>query len=248
MNKRIYYAIGDVHGYDDMLGLLHDEIFKELDSEAETTIIHLGDYVDRGSKSKQVIDRIIKLQSEAEAFGPPTLKIINLLGNHEDMLIKAAEASNYDPIWLWEQNGGDKTLQSYGVDAAKNILKDHLKYLKTLSFQYRVEKDKLLFVHAGIEPSVFPNLEKETAIWIRSHRFFNDYKWDNPKLQDWLVVHGHSPINETGEYSPRRINVDTGVCFGGRLSAVKITVENDDVRSRNYRLIQIDQKLNVLRF
>jgi serine/threonine protein phosphatase 1 len=83
---------------------------------------------------------------------------------------------------------------------------------------------KLVFVHAGIEPAEFPDCLDEIRLWTRSDRFFVDANWpDREVLQGLTVVHGHTPTDDSKpEITFRRINVDTGACFGGPLTAVML--------------------------
>jgi serine/threonine protein phosphatase 1 len=79
----------------------------------------------------------------------------------------------------------------------------------------------LVFVHGGIDPNTFPECSDEVRMWTRSTKFFRSEHWpEREELHDLLVIHGHTP---TDDFEPdvqrRRINVDTGACFGGALTA-----------------------------
>lgn len=230
----VFYAIGDVHGMADYLMKLHLTIVRHHRKHFEgrhAAIIHLGDYVDRGPASKEVIDMIMSM--ERRAADNPDLSIVSLKGNHEEMMI---EALSGDPAHLdnWMRNGGDATLESYGTagtdsDDDKTMLRfpgDHFEWLKALPDILILEDQRLVFVHAGIEPRDFPNCTEQKHLWTRSSRFFDVFNWlENSALVGYTVVHGHTP-QEAVEYKTagksRRINVDTGAVYGGPLTAVVI--------------------------
>jgi serine/threonine protein phosphatase 1 len=84
----------------------------------------------------------------------------------------------------------------------------------------RDEPRGLVFVHGGIDPWRFPNCTDEVKMWTRSRTFFRSRDWpDREEVRDLLVVHGHTPTADfEPDWEPRRINVDTGACFGGPLT------------------------------
>ncbi|MAK60323.1 MAG: serine/threonine protein phosphatase [Ponticaulis sp.] len=226
----VFYAIGDVHGMAGALMKLHLQIMRH---RADTfpdrpfAIIHLGDYVDRGPDSREVIELIMSM--ERRAATNPDLTVVSLKGNHEDMMI---EALTGDPAFLdnWMRNGGDTTVESYrppGADEDETMLRfpgDHLDWLKSLPDILILEAQKLVFVHAGVHPSHFPEDGSQVHLWTRSQRFFDVSRWSKQdNLKGYTVVHGHTPVDDvqcvTHETS-RRINVDTGAVFGGSLTAV----------------------------
>jgi serine/threonine protein phosphatase 1 len=86
----------------------------------------------------------------------------------------------------------------------------------------RDEQRKLVFVHGGIDPKMFPNCSDEIRMWTRSEKFFRSARWpDRHELKNILVVHGHTPTDDfEPDLQPRRINIDTGACFGGPLTSV----------------------------
>ena len=226
----VFYAIGDVHGLADRLGTLHEQIFA--DHAARLTahplaIIHLGDYVDRGAQSRQVIECVRSLEARAAREGGFVVR--SLRGNHEQMLL---DAFSGDPAQLenWLRNGGRETLDSYkraGQDidqAMYNFPLAHREWLASLPTMIRDEHRRIAFVHGGIDPSNFPDCDPQHHLWSRSHKFFNPSYWDkNANLDGYTIVHGHTP---TSDQEPqlagggRRINVDTGAVFGGPLTAV----------------------------
>jgi serine/threonine protein phosphatase 1 len=226
MSERIYYAIGDVHGEYERLRDLHDAIDAHWKLEGggrPATVLHLGDYVDRGPDSAGVISYLMELQSKADLH--PEITIVCLLGNHERLMIDAVEADEHGKMMNWLMNGGEQTVESYrragGVGAlAELVPRAHIDWLKTLPTQI-VDRDAgLVFVHAGVQPNTFPKCTEEVRLWTRSPKFFNDRKWPaNPELDGLMVVHGHTPTDGEPYLGPRRVNLDTGACYGGPLTA-----------------------------
>jgi len=226
MNKRIYYAIGDIHGEAEKLSRLHSRIRRrhEVDFPGQTfTLVHLGDYVDRGPDSFEVVDRLIKLESDK------AVSIINLKGNHEQMMLDAYDdtqaRSEYGttPYEFWLRNGGDKTLESYHKAGFREPPKRHLDWLANLKTYHWDRRAKLIFVHAGIDPAHFPNDGEDRHLWTRSRHFFDTDRWPAGSLSGASVIHGHTPTQSglpdiDGDF--RRVNIDTGACYGGELTAV----------------------------
>ena len=197
------YAVGDIHGsYTKLVNLLEHC----LDHCGRNTprFVFVGDYVDRGRRSRDVVNALIKTQA-----GSPD-QVVCLRGNHEEMLIDAAEGRN-EAQWL--DNGGDMTLQSYGLRRAAELPAEHLEWLASLPLA--VTEEKRLFVHAGILPGVPLQEQPATAVlWIREP-FLSD-----PSDHGLFIVHGHTPL-ATGvpDLRRNRLNLDTAACFGGPLTA-----------------------------
>jgi serine/threonine protein phosphatase 1 len=227
MSDRIYYAIGDVHGEYLRLRALHDSIEDHRRRTAEgcpATIVHLGDYVDRGPESRSVVNRLIEVQNNPDRL--PGFDILCLLGNHERMMVDAVESGEHSLMVQWVLNGGEATIESYkradphGGPPDEPVPRAHIEWMKTLPTQIIDREAGLLFVHAGIEPEQFPNCTEEVRLWTRSPRFMNDKKWpENVMLDGLTVVHGHTPTDGEPYVGPRRINLDTGACYGGPLTA-----------------------------
>lgn len=215
------YAIGDIHGRLDLFDLLLAEI--EMDSAArgaaQTTLVLLGDLIDRGPESRGVVDRAMALV----AAGNTRV----LAGNHEEMLLSSLE----DPETLrhFLRHGGKETLFSYGLpqsDYSRSNLEDlharlpdlvpqaHIDFMRAM--EDRIVVDDYLFVHAGIRPGV-PVAEQTTSDlrWIRREFL------DHTDAHDHLVVHGHT-ITDAPVMLPNRIGIDTGAFASGRLTALGI--------------------------
>lgn len=230
------YAIGDIHGRLDLLERLLCDIARDRkDTPAKRNVlIFLGDYVDRGPSSKGVIDCLTsKLPSGFET--------VFLKGNHEDLMLRFIKAPSADKKDIegpnWMMNGGEETLESYGVDIPSaergraididsavqglraKIPKEHLSFLKNLSLSH-VEGD-FAFVHAGFKPGVTLARQTESdMIWIRDEFLIDTRLFDNH-----VAVHGHS-IRAQPEVKPNRIGIDTGAWYSGKLTA--LALEKDE--------------------
>jgi serine/threonine protein phosphatase 1 len=196
------YAIGDIHGTDSKLASLLEHCLNHADTRP-FRLVFLGDYVDRGPGSRQVVDSLIKLQTAAPQ------RIICLKGNHEDMLMSAVRGD--DGPWL--HNGGGATLTSYGVRHVTELPAEHLEWFASLPFA--IADQKRFFVHAGIKPGIpLHEQSKADLLWIREP-FLLD-----PRDHGLYVVHGHTPIPAgVPELRRNRLNLDTGAYFGGPLTA-----------------------------
>ena len=209
------YAIGDVHGCLERLAVLHEQIAEDLLARPvdSAILIHLGDYVDRGPESAQVVEWLLA--------GPPVPaeNVVNLMGNHEQMMLAALASGEESAASHWLTNGGADSLLSWGVarstpskEWATHIPREHLIFLRDLSVNHQV--GPYLFVHAGIRPGVA--LDKQTRqdmLWIREP--FLSSKAD----LGVVVVHGHTPRHEP-TVKHNRIGIDTGAVLGGALTCV----------------------------
>ena len=229
MTDTVYYAIGDVHGMAKSLVALHALIAEDRKRVGgKATVIHLGDYVDRGPDSRQVIELAMGLERQAEKTR--NLAVFSLLGNHEQMMLDAYDAADGTAETHWMTNGGADALKSYaranGANGANaqdwrpTIDVAHAAWLRALPTMLVDEARKLVFVHAGIDPITYPDCKDEIRIWTRSPRFFNADRWpDRPELEGLRVIHGHTPTPDFAPYSDhRRVNVDTGCVYGGPLT------------------------------
>lgn len=216
----IIYAIGDVHGEADRLRQMHDHILDRhahLHPKHPLKLIHLGDYVDRGPDSAGVIEQIMRVEKIS------SVSCINLRGNHEAMMLDGLSQVFPTAKEHWLKHGGKETLQSYYDRGHSTVPDAHLKWLSACPLIHIEKERKLIFVHAGIRPDEFPNDSPEIYLWTRSPAFFEMERWNNPDLVGWTVVHGHTPTDDfypdEAEATSRRINIDTGAVFGGRLTA-----------------------------
>lgn len=217
----VYYAIGDVHGEKAKLDDLLEQIARDA-GDAEHRIVFLGDLIDRGAESRAVVETAMRLNSEERA--------IVIRGNHEELMLHAMDHNESAGIYWWATNGGDETIESYQLvngpkdDWREAVDSEHVKWLRALPTMHRDKERGLVFVHGGIDPKTFPNDSDEIRMWTRSEKFFRSERWPKrDELKSILVVHGHTPTHDfEPELQTRRINVDTGACFGGPLTAVAL--------------------------
>jgi serine/threonine protein phosphatase 1 len=197
------YAFGDIHGTFTKLANLLNHCIDHC-GDNDFRFVFVGDYIDRGKRSRDVVNLLMQTQASAPE------QVICLRGNHEEMLLGAAQGE--DPQ-VWLDNGGDATLLSYKVAAAADIPAEHLAWFEKLPLAYSDEKR--FFVHAGIMPGVpLESQRKNALLWIREP-FLTDTR-DHGQL----IVHGHTPMSgPTPQLCCNRLNLDTGACFGGPLSA-----------------------------
>ena len=224
---RLIYAIGDVHGRDDLLARLLDDIRADLANPGRSfaqrpLLVLLGDYIDRGRQSHQVLDRLIALRES------PDFETHVLLGNHEAALLDFIDGKASGRGWA--RFGGRATMESYGVaaplrddddagwdDARRALIAaippEHLRLLRGMEL-YWIEQD-LLFVHAGIRPGIaLDQQSREDLLGIRGNFL------DSTEPYSHLIVHGHTPV-EQPDARPNRLNLDTGAYMTGRLSAAR---------------------------
>ena len=218
------YAIGDVHGRSDLLDAIHGAIAADLDARpiGEAQVIHLGDYIDRGKDSAGVIARL--------AEGAPRLsngpRLINLMGNHEAMMLLALNGGGPAATALWLRNGGIPTLESWGIrnltDPAawlEAIPPAHLELMRGLSYSHSA--GGYLFVHAGVRPGVqLTQQMPEDMLWIREPFL----SW--PRSFGAVVVHGHTP-SQVPVLRSNRIGIDTAAAMGGVLTCA--VLEGDGI-------------------
>jgi serine/threonine protein phosphatase 1 len=206
-------AIGDIHGCLEPLQALVARL------PPERELVFLGDYVDRGPSSAQVIDYLQRLAGERPC--------VFLMGNHEAMMAAAMERR--DEISLWLVNGGDATLASYGHDpyrwaqlpAERRELPGYRAFHRRLRLYH--EDAHAIYVHAGIDLDV-PDLARQdpqVLLWVRERFFRNAERW-----QGKTIVFGHTPTLSMGLpaaqifQSHRLRGIDTGCVYGGALSAL----------------------------
>jgi serine/threonine protein phosphatase 1 len=199
------FAVGDIHGSFDRL----QELMKKIPIDfARDTLVFIGDYIDRGPASVEVVDYLIDLKKQV----PQT---IFLKGNHEDMLEKYLDGTDRFTYLL---NGGQNTLDSY---LSKNlqselypIPSDHMEFFKTLRLYY--ETEAYICVHAGLRPKVpLASQETEDLLWIRDKFIYSKYNFGK------TVVFGHTPL-EKPLVESNKIGIDTGAVYGNALTCVQL--------------------------
>lgn len=226
---RRIYAVGDIHGRADLLKRLINDLEQDIARggfEGRPILIFLGDYIDRGFQSKDVIS--ILSGESLSRFETYFLK-----GNHEAAMLQFLTDPSIGPRWA--EYGGVETLVSYGVqpprtrtnlddwarasdDLKARLPVEHRQFLSNLDLSVRI--GDYVFVHAGIRPGM--PLDQQTEhdlLWIRE-----DFLDDRHYLGA-VVVHGHTPTAKPYRDS-RRIGIDTGAYLSGRLTAARFEHES----------------------
>ncbi len=220
------YAIGDIHGRDDLFADLLDRIEQDHRSRepARSVVILLGDLVDRGPDSRGVIERAMSLGDRFDS-------VRWLVGNHEECFL-AALKGDVQRVRYFIRIGGDATIRSYWQDdesygeasyeevAEKLPLivpQSHADFLR--SGEDMITIGDYVFVHAGVRPGVaLDRQSKQDLRWIRDEFLASDDDFGA------VIVHGHS-ISKTVENAGNRIGIDTGAYCYGALTA--LCLEND---------------------
>jgi serine/threonine protein phosphatase 1 len=198
------YAIGDTHGCLEKLAALVRRCTDDAASQA-MRFVFLGDYIDRGPESSGVIHFLMEHQrTHAD-------RDIVLKGNHEDLLVAAADSDLFEERWL--TNGGLETLESYGLTTAAEIPKDHVNWLRRLPLFF--DDGRRFFVHAGVHPDrPLDRQDEDDLLWIRKPFLTSEKDYGR------LVVHGHTPLaSGRPDLRANRLNLDTGAVFGRPLTA-----------------------------
>jgi serine/threonine protein phosphatase 1 len=200
------FAIGDIHGCAYELRSL----LNMLPLTPESTVVFIGDYIDRGGHSKAVVDTILELKKQCT--------VVCLMGNHEAMFLNFLEDPGSERAGLFIVNGGSATLASYADDNGNYAFpEEHLKFFRELKMYY--EDEHHFFVHAGVPDIPLKDLDEEIhgkkMLWIRGSFLRSEYDWGK------VIVHGHTPVSDV-EIRPNRINVDTGCVFMRSLSAIAL--------------------------
>lgn len=222
------YVIGDIHGRADLLQRLLVRIKADISERAgiEAIYVFLGDYIDRGPASKEVIQTLVTLSEQQH--------VVCLRGNHEAFLLEFLTR----PVLLqhWSRYGALPTLMSYGLrppmqpgtDECAGIASSlqeampraHLDFLRKLPVSMTF--GDFFFVHAGIRPHVALNEQNEDdLLWIREEFLLHRSPFEK------VIVHGHSPVLEP-EVQTNRINIDTGAYATGRLTC--LVIEANEIR------------------
>lgn len=223
---RRLYVVGDIHGRLDLL----NQLLKQVDADSagrgpmDTSLIFLGDLVDRGPESAGVIERL-----QALALERPDTHF--LLGNHEEVFLAALDGDER-ALKLFCRIGGKETVLSYGVSEedyercdyatlaellAKVVPQSHRAFLA--GFEDMIIVGDYAFVHAGVRPDIALEDQRPSDLrWIRTT--FLDHKQPLEKV----IVHGHT-ISDEVEIRDHRIGIDTGAFASGRLTALGLEAD-----------------------
>lgn len=235
------FAIGDIHGDLDALEALIAALPPLLPDD---TVVFLGDYLDRGVRSRQVIQRVRSLQIEWPC------KMVALRGNHEDLWIKCFDTPNLS-FMLPRANGCGETFRSFVgevpllpdatlspdeipafLDVKSWLPREVVEWMDTLALWY--EDEHAIYVHAGLDGRgdawKHPRDGRERPLmWMRDADFYGRYKGKR-------VVFGHTPVRDlpvapdlTSAFENPRgvwvrgdlVGIDTACGKGGFLSAVE---------------------------
>ena len=214
------YAIGDVHGRADLLDRLLSRIDAHIVAHPVVRPVHLlvGDYIDRGPASREVLDLLINCSQGRE--------MVFLRGNHDTFIDEFL--TNPGVLRDWSKIGGLETLMSYGlqpsINADATIQKELAKGLeRALPETHRVFLKGLIssficggyfFVHAGVRPGIpLTKQRDDDLLWIRDEFLLHEEEFGK------IVVHGHTPVREL-DIRQNRINIDTGAYVTGRLTCL----------------------------
>jgi Calcineurin-like phosphoesterase len=217
------YVVGDIHGRLDLLDELLAKIHADLKGRApcETLLVFVGDLIDRGPDSAQVIERL-------RTYRHPNVQPIFLLGNHEEVMLRVLDGdATLIPSWL--KFGGAQCLQSYGLASKEVAIAEdghaialirravpprHVDFLRDFVDSCRF--GDYLFVHAGIRPGVDLQEQRQSDLrWIREPFLLDESD------HGFIVVHGHTITAEVEERT-NRIGIDTGAFATGVLTALGI--------------------------
>lgn len=213
------YAVGDIHGRADLFGAIIDAIDADDGARgaSDTTVILLGDLVDRGPDSRGVI--------EAARAWSLRRRVRILCGNHEEMFLKSLEDEGV--LRQFIRFGGRETILSYGLSRdeylemtveelqaamAARIPSDDLDFMRR--FEDLITIGDYVFVHAGIRPGVDLDSQSPADLrWIREPFL------SHVSQEGMCVVHGHT-ITDAPDVRPGRVGIDTGAYASGPLTAI----------------------------
>jgi serine/threonine protein phosphatase 1 len=214
------YSIGDIHGRLDLYLQMLKMIFEDHQARSAMSahIVILGDMIDRGPQSRELVRQLMSPPSWAD--------VTALLGNHESALLSALDGEQ-GMLELWLEHGGEATLASWGVSESAIRSRSDVDLLQSMRLALRPEELAWLrdlpesvafgdyfFVHAGVRPGVPLNKQMTVdKLWIR--RAF--LQSDQP--HEAMIVHGHSITDDVDEKA-YRIGIDTGAYRTGRLTAL----------------------------
>lgn len=211
-----FFAIGDIHGCVLSLESLISTLSASYSDFENRSFVFLGDYTDRGPKSKEVVDFLLNFSEKYDC--------IFIRGNHDLMLLDAVQKDDWK---LWIANGGELTISNYGMNSDKlNIPDEHLAFFQSTQIFY--ETEHYVFVHGGLHPdlTIRENLDHEKYyddfLWTRNHINAGWNNWDK------TVVFGHTPVHSP-IHKNNMIGIDTGCVYVkrgyGNLTAVALPEE-----------------------
>lgn len=224
------YCVGDIHGHLSSLHAVLTQIKIHVEKRAneDNTLVFVGDYIDRGPDSRQVLELVKKLTEE----GFEGMKVVALKGNHEDMMLRADDSYYYKEMWL--HNGGFQCLESFHWDRTTTKVRDIFghelfDWIKKLPLFY--ENGTVAVAHAGIDEKDMraQDHSSKELLWSRklckhSHKYYN------------YTVHGHTPM-DNAYVGPNTAYIDTGAVWSGRLTCLFIP----NTESPNHKEMELIQ-------
>ncbi len=205
------FAIGDIHGCLEKL----EDLLEQIGPGKDDLLVFLGDYVDRGLKPRETVDRLMELARE--------IACVFLRGNHEQMFIDFLEFGGEKGLFF--ANGGMRTVMSYlgsepflsHSQVARAIPRSHRDFYAGMKRYH--EDERYVYVHAGLKPNVaLEEQESGDLLWIRDEFIFS------PTGIEKKVVFGHTPFARPLVKNDK-IGIDTGAVYGGPLTAVELPRE-----------------------
>jgi serine/threonine protein phosphatase 1 len=220
----VIYAVGDVHGHLAHLRRLEQAIFADAEGiSGDKWLLMLGDYIDRGPESAQVLDHLMVRPAA------PSFTRYCIAGNHEIAMLAFLENPARNSDWL--DFGGFDTLASYGIEQERlsairrgsrkmqyliesHVPDEHRQFL--FSLPILIQTPEFIFSHAGLRPGVALDKQHDDDLTWTRHDLGHPYSEFGK-----TVVHGHVPV-EQPLILWHRLDVDTGVYLSGRLTAAKL--------------------------
>ena len=223
---RLVYAVGDIHGRSDLLATLVRELVRDAEASAPDQaplLVFLGDYVDRGPGSAEVVETILDLTQGSD------FEVRALKGNHEEALLQFLDDAAFGVTWA--EHGGSATLASYGVQPpagrtdVEAWARARSEFDAGLPARHRdfyaglelmVEVGDYAFVHAGVRPGVpLARQAEKDLLWIRGEFLQASGPFGK------VIVHGHTPM-EAPQVTRHRLGLDTGAYATGVLTAARL--------------------------
>ena len=205
MSEEKFFVISDIHGCMNKL----ERLIKIVEPELEfRTLVFLGDYIDRGPDSCDVVEFVLEIKENYQA--------VFLKGNHEKMLLDFLEGTNQ---FLYLENGGELTLASYYNkyklrEGEIIIPSEHLHFYQNLDLYF--EASDYIFVHAGLRDGIDLDQQlEEDLLWIREEFIYSGYDFGK------VVIFGHTPFLHP-YVGFKKIGIDTGAVFGNNLTMLAL--------------------------
>jgi serine/threonine protein phosphatase 1 len=218
-------VIGDIHGG---LRALH-QIMERAKVTPSDTLIFLGDYVDGWSQSPQVIDYLIKLQTNHNC--------VFIRGNHDELLLEWLNKTKDNPLWY--KHGGESTVLAY-ANVSEESVKKHVEFLQSLE-NYYLDEENRLFIHAGftnvngVDYEYFPKLFYwdrtlwETALAMDKTLQMEDLYYPKRLTLYKEIYIGHTPVSRIDKATPVKManvwNIDTSAAFEGPLTIMDVNTK-----------------------